>query len=121
MWAVEGEEVGVGRRAGGEDEGMVGDCLSPWSVRQRVVGRALLCAACGAELGVSLLCCAAQKLDLDRSSRVVPCRSPALDDGIWEAFVALKTRLDRDEEVVLLDETERYEGPWCANVPVDVC
>ena len=121
MGAVEGEEVGVGRRAGGENEGMVGDCLSSWSVRQRVVGRALLCAACGAELGVSLLCSAAQEFDLNRSSRVVPGHGPALDDGVWETFVALEAGLDRNEEVVLLDETERYEGPWCANVPVDVC
>jgi hypothetical protein len=44
-----------------------------------------------------------------------------LDDGVGEAFVALEAGFDRDEEVVLLDETECYEGSWGADVPVDVC
>jgi hypothetical protein len=99
---------------------VVGDRLGSWGVRQRVVRSALLCAACGAELGVSLLRCGAEELNLDGASRVVPGQGTALDDGVWETLVSLETWFDRDEEVVLLDETECYECARCADVPVDV-
>lgn len=100
---------------------MVRDRLSSRGVRQWVVGPSLLCAACGAELRVSLLRRATQQFYLDSASGVVPSHSTTLDDGVWETFVSLETRFDWDEEVVLLDETECHQGPWCADVPVVVC
>jgi hypothetical protein len=78
-------------------------------------------AAGGAELRVALFCCAAEKFDFDGAGVVIPGCGAALDDGEWEAFVALETWLDWDEEVILLDEPESDESAWCADVPIDVC
>lgn len=35
--------------------------------------------------------------------------------------MALKAWLDRDEKIILFDESESDKSAWCANVPVDVC
>lgn len=84
---------------------MVGDCLGGGGgVVEGIVGFALLGVVGGAEVGVAFFCCAADELDFDRARIVVPAGGAALDDGEGEAFVALETGFDGDEEVVLFDE-----------------
>jgi len=43
-----------------------------------------------------------------------------LNDRVRASFVALEAWFDRDEEIVLLDQTKSDKSARCTNVPVDV-
>jgi hypothetical protein len=71
-------------------------------------------------LRVSLFCCAAQKLNFNGASVAIPSDSATLDDRVRAPFVALEAWLDRDEQIILLDEAKSDKSAWRTNIPVDM-